>query len=36
MILPDVDTPNTLGGDQTSAGNLRSAEFRAQAGLCSV
>jgi len=36
MILPEVDTPNTLGGGQTGARNSRRAEFRAQGSLGSV
>jgi hypothetical protein len=36
MILPDVDTPNTLGGDPAHARNPTGSEFRAQACLGSV
>jgi len=36
MILPDVDTSNTLGGDQTHTRNLPGSEFRAQACLGAV
>jgi hypothetical protein len=36
MILPDVDTPNTLGCEPARARNLRGGGFRARVGLGSV
>jgi len=36
MILPDVDTPNTLGGDRARARHLCHTVLSAQACLGSV
>jgi hypothetical protein len=36
MILPDVDTPNTLGGDHARARHLSQRSVWAQARLGSV
>jgi len=36
MILPDVDTPNTLGGYEAQTRNLVASGFRARVGRGSV